>query len=341
VLLFGSSHWRWGPIGFGPGTGQEMGLEGDGSPGTMFEILEGVAGDPGDPVAESTVEIAAAPAGTNNPPVNQSAPTVIPKPTSVAGLTKPPTTTPTISAASLPVFGTSGSAFGHLGGGRDAIQGSQGNGGGGGGNGGTGTGGGNGSGGGIPGAGFLGLRDRGTRVIYVIDCSTSMANDNAMRTAKAALVASLQSLTESQQFQIVFYNNAPSLMKLRNASPGDLAYATEVNKTFARQYIAGIEPDLGTNHVPALQLALRLKPEVLFFLTDADEPQITPGELQELQRLNQGKTRIHTIEFGRGGELGENINFLKKLASQNGGTYRYHDVRRSGESEKWEVGSEK
>jgi hypothetical protein len=166
-------------------------------------------------------------------------------------------------------------------------------------------------------------------VVFVIDCSTSMANDNAMRTAKAALVASLQSLTESQQFQIVFYNNTPSLMKLRNGRPGEMAFATEVNKTFARQYIAGIEPDLGTDHVPALKLALRLGPEVIFFLTDADEPQISPGELDELRRLNQGRTRIHTIEFGRGAELGENINFLKKLARQNGGTYRYHDVRRA------------
>jgi Ca-activated chloride channel family protein len=183
-------------------------------------------------------------------------------------------------------------------------------------------------GGGVPGTAFLGVRDQATRVVYVIDCSASMANDNRMRSAKAALVASLQSLTEMQQFQILFYNNTPNLMRLRSGASLDMAFATEVNKTLARQHISGIEPSDGTDHVPALKMALRLGPEVIFFLTDADEPQLSAGELHELHRLNAGRTRIHTIEFGRGAELGDTVNFLKKLAAQNGGTYRYHDVRR-------------
>ena len=179
----------------------------------------------------------------------------------------------------------------------------------------------------IPGAAFMGARDDGTRIVFVVDCSASMANYGAMRSAKAALMSSLQSLSDAQQFQIIFYNQKPRPMTLRGQTGGQLAFATEINKSFARQHISGIEPDFGTDHMPALRLALRMGPEVIFFLTDADEPQLTTGELQELQRLNQGRARIHTIEFGVDAALDVD-HFLKKLARQNGGTYRYYDVKR-------------
>ncbi len=186
-------------------------------------------------------------------------------------------------------------------------------------------GGGSGAGGGLPGAIFMGARDNGTRIVFAIDCSASMANYGAMRSAKAALVSSLQTLSDSQQFQIVFYNQQPRLLSLRGGA--ELMFATEVNKTLARQYISGVDPDQGTDHIPALKMALRLGPEVLFFLTDADEPQLNAAELNEIHQLNRGRTRIHTIEFGIGGDVDVD-NFLKKLARQNGGTYRYFDVKR-------------
>jgi hypothetical protein len=178
----------------------------------------------------------------------------------------------------------------------------------------------------VPGAAFMGAKDNGTRVVFAIDCSASMSNHNAMRSAKAALVSSLQSLSDTQQFQVIFYNQKPQPLSLRGTK-GELYLGTEVNKTLARQQIGGVMPDLGTDHLPALKMALRMGPEVLFFLTDADEPQLSSGELEEVQRLNRGRTRIHTIEFGTGGATTVD-NFLKKLARQNGGTYRYYDVKR-------------
>ncbi len=179
----------------------------------------------------------------------------------------------------------------------------------------------------MPGAAFMGAQDNGTRVVFVIDCSASMANYGAMLSAKAALVSSLQTLADTQQFQIIFYNQTPRLMSVRGRTYGELMFATEVNKALARQFIGGIEPGLGTDHMPALKMGLRMTPEVLFFLTDADQPTLSAGELNELQRLNQGRTRIHTIEFGVDASL-QVDNFLTKLARQNGGTYRYFDVKR-------------
>ncbi len=179
---------------------------------------------------------------------------------------------------------------------------------------------------GLPGTAFLGARDKGSRIVFVVDCSASMANYHAMRSAKAALASSLNTLTDAQQFQVIFYNQTTKPLPPRGRSDGPLFFATDVNKTYALQAIGLIDPDLGTDHLPALKLALRMGPEVIFFLTDADEPQLSAAELAEITRLNQGRARIHTIEFGKGAELNLD-NFLKKLARQNGGTYRYHDVK--------------
>lgn len=183
--------------------------------------------------------------------------------------------------------------------------------------------------GGIPGTAFMGIRDNASRVVFVIDSSASMFNHHAMQAAKAALISSLQTLTDSQQFQVIFYNDRPQLLGVPDRRDPTLAFATEVNKVKARQEIAAVTPDRGTNHLDALKLAMRLGPEVIYLLTDADEPQLTAAELNQIDRTNQGRARIHCIEFGVGAALANGPqNFLQKLARQNGGTYRYHDVKR-------------
>jgi hypothetical protein len=185
--------------------------------------------------------------------------------------------------------------------------------------------------GGVPGTAFMGAQDQGSKVVFVIDASGSMTSHNSMQVAKASLVSSLQALDGNQQFLIIFYDDKPSVLHLRDSNLPQLYAATEIHKTLARQKIAGIQPGTGTQHVPALEMALRLRPDVIFFLTDAQEPPIYPSELDALKKLNSQKTRIHTIEFGVGPEVSEATsanNFLRKLSRQNQGTYRYYDVTR-------------
>lgn len=183
--------------------------------------------------------------------------------------------------------------------------------------------------GGTPGTAFMGTEDEGSKVVFVIDASGSMTSNNSMQVAKSALVSSLQALAGDQQFLIIFYDDKPVVLHLRDAHKPQLYAATEIHKTLAKQKIAGIQPGTGTQHVPALEMALRLSPDVIFFLTDGQEPPIYEGELASLKRMNGRKTRIHSIEFGVGPEVSEASfpkNFLRKLSRQNGGTYRYYDV---------------
>ena len=108
-----------------------------------------------------------------------------------------------------------------------------------------------------------------------------------------------------------------------------MQWATDINRTLARQFISGVQPDGGTDHMPALKKALRYQPDHLFFLTDADQPILSARELNEIKTTNNGRTKIHCVEFGKGPEISGD-NFLKKLARDNDGTYRYRDVTRFG-----------
>ena len=175
---------------------------------------------------------------------------------------------------------------------------------------------------------FFDIAAKGTRFVYVLDRSGSMYDHGAIRVAKEELVVSLAALEPTQQFQVVFYNQG--LLELTGS--GDrpqLQWATDINRTLARQFISSVQPDGGTDHMPALKKALRYQPEHLFFLTDADQPILSARELHEIKTANNGRTAIHCVEFGKGPEL-PGDNFLRKLARENGGTYRYRDVTRFG-----------
>jgi hypothetical protein len=172
---------------------------------------------------------------------------------------------------------------------------------------------------------IFGIPAEGYKFVYVFDRSGSMGGQGstALNRAKAELLASLESLGETHQFQIIFYNEHPTIFNLAG-QPRRLVFGNHPNKAQAQKFIHGIVADGGTEHEPALLAALALSPDVIFFLTDADQPELTPTQLRKIADRNRRGTAINTIEFGAGPPLGE--NFLSRLAAQNGGQYRYVDI---------------
>jgi Ca-activated chloride channel family protein len=168
---------------------------------------------------------------------------------------------------------------------------------------------------------FFGARAVGKKFAYVLDASGSMVD--AIDVAKAELLASLQQLQPPQEFQIVFYTLHPDPIPVPGR--GGLLLATEANRAIARQFIRMRQPDSGTEHLAALRLALSWKPDVLFFLTDAEDPRLRQADLDKVRSWNRSQCQIHAIEFGRGADLGGD-NFLKKIARQNHGSYSYRDI---------------
>ncbi len=175
---------------------------------------------------------------------------------------------------------------------------------------------------------LFGIVGEGYKFVYVFDRSGSMGGSgrNALRAVKAELLASLEHLDTVHQFQIVFYNERPLLFN-PSGTPGRLAFANEQNKDRARRFIESITADGGTEHEDALRLAIKMRPDVIFFLTDADEPPLTRSQLDRIQRLAAGIT-IHAIEFGPGPKP-EGKTFLAVLAGENAGQYTYVDISKA------------
>jgi hypothetical protein len=141
--------------------------------------------------------------------------------------------------------------------------------------------------------------------------------------AKQQLVNSLADLEEIHQFQIIFYNEQPKVFKTggRTAS---LVFGDERGKQAGISFAESITAVGATRHMPAISMAIGMRPDVIFFLTDADEPQLTEFELKKIRQLNRGTT-INAIQFGAGPQ-GTTDNFLVRLSRQNGGQHAYVDV---------------
>jgi hypothetical protein len=173
--------------------------------------------------------------------------------------------------------------------------------------------------------GVFGVSGVGYKFVYVFDRSGSMDGHGGapLAAAKSELIHSLQELDKVHQFQIVFYNEHPRVFTL-SGNDGRLAFGTRQNKRLAERFIMGITADGATQHEEAILLALAMDPDVIFFLTDADEPSLSPRQLAHIARRNNG-TSINTIEFGYGPQ-GNSDNFLAWLARQNGGRHVYVNI---------------
>ena len=172
---------------------------------------------------------------------------------------------------------------------------------------------------------LFGVVGEGYKFVFVIDRSGSMGGEgrNALDAVKAELVESLKNLDTVHQFQLIFYNHRPVLMNPAGG-PGRLAFATEANKRRAERFLDAVTAEGGTNHEDALRMAVRMQPDVIFFLTDADEPALEPAQLAKISDMAAGIV-INTIEFGDGPKP-EQPSFIAELAKRNGGGYVYVDT---------------
>jgi hypothetical protein len=148
-----------------------------------------------------------------------------------------------------------------------------------------------------------------------------MATRNSLEVAKREVLSSLNVLPPDAEFAVVFYNLRARMLSGPDGRQGRMS-ATAGNKARVQDQLKTVAPEGGTDHMLALRTGLGLKPEVLFFLTDADL--MTNNDVNEILGESQG-TRIQAVEFGHGPDLGQDTP-LRRLATTTGGGYRYIDV---------------
>jgi hypothetical protein len=187
----------------------------------------------------------------------------------------------------------------------------------------TGIGAGGGDGDGIKiGVSFFSSSAEGNSFVFVVDMSGSMSSPSRggstrFHRAMLELTKSISKLKARQKFYIIFFNT--ETQPLFYPKPArELVPATTSMKNRARRWIRSRQPQSGTDPNEAFDLALRLEPDAIFFLTDGELPD-PEGTRRAVQLFNRKKVAIHTIGF----ETFDGDDTLQQLAKENGGTYRH------------------
>ncbi len=201
---------------------------------------------------------------------------------------------------------------------------------------------------------FFGIRDTSSSVVIMIDVSDSMFT----RTGDAAS-GKLVKLGPEQSFQTV---RDEAIKLVRTLGPNirfdlvrwaggayawkpELVTASEENKQAAINHIQS-DVDMktakrkkgqpgGTRHDYALAEAFRLKPEVIYMLTDGNATAAKPGgglapipeeeiyNAAEKGQQSLGKrARLHAIYYVTGEDKPDERQMLTRLATRNGGQFR-------------------
>lgn len=157
---------------------------------------------------------------------------------------------------------------------------------------------------------FFGIRARGQFFVYVVDCSGSMIDEDRLVRAKRELRRSINRLQVPQRFKVIFYNDQPVPM------PGDLPRSADQNsKDQLAAWLRLIEPDGETDPRAAIGLALALRPDAVFLLSDGEFPD---GTVEAIAKKNSRKVPIHCVDLS-GGESGDQ---LRRIAADSRGEYR-------------------
>lgn len=163
---------------------------------------------------------------------------------------------------------------------------------------------------------FFGTKGTGNSVVYVVDVSGSMATNQRFETAVDEILKSLDRLTKLQRFSVVFYNHR-DIPLFDSQRTSKLLVANPPTKARARRWISGeLHPGGGTQPIPALERAIKMRPDLIYLMTDGEIP---PETREFLKQMNKRKTVIHTIAF----QSIDGQMILKQIAEDHGGTFRF------------------
>jgi hypothetical protein len=186
------------------------------------------------------------------------------------------------------------------------------------------------------GAEFFGVKAYGKRFVFVVDRSISMKGDK-FDEARQEVYEAVRRLGPDKEFYVIFFagDSLPMFSKVE-PQQGFLP-ATEENIAQLDPWLWSMGLRSWTDPYEALTIAMRLKPDAVYLLTDgeftapgtresvlrqriekylkkANRPELTDGD-------RHWPTIVHTIGFYTTNARGAAA--LKAIAAQNGGTYQF------------------
>jgi Ca-activated chloride channel family protein len=151
--------------------------------------------------------------------------------------------------------------------------------------------------------------------IFVIDVSGSMSGES-LEQAKAALAFAIDRLAPEDHFNVIKFSDDASALFPGSVPAGDRALEE------AREHVAALRTEGGTNMMPALDLAFAGRPvpgavRQVVFVTDG----AVGNEAQLLQRIRfrLGSSRLFTVGIGSA----PNGHFMSRAAEEGRGSFTY------------------
>lgn len=161
------------------------------------------------------------------------------------------------------------------------------------------------------------------RLVFIIDCSASMRDNNRMVAAKAELIDAINALNEETYFDIVAFNSTVGPWQRT------LQKATTPAKAAAAQWVNALEPINYTNSYGALAATFGFKNlEAIYFVSDGAP---TVGDIVDKDKIVEAvregnrvrRVSLYTIGIEPDKDRENSFEgFLRALAEQNNGMYR-------------------
>jgi hypothetical protein len=172
---------------------------------------------------------------------------------------------------------------------------------------------------------YYGIPIGAKRIVFALDISGSMRENGKIETAKRELCEVIRNLTPDVFFGVVAFNGRVHLWQ------GELVPANERNREQAAQDVLAQQTGGGTASYDALEAALTLDPEAIYFVSDGEPrtgkivvPEEIVATIAATNRLR--RVSIHAIGIGTNDrDAGALAGFMKSLAEANWGEYRAVD----------------
>lgn len=169
---------------------------------------------------------------------------------------------------------------------------------------------------------FFGTKSYGSDFVFVIDCSSSMGVQYRWDRAVDELVQTLEQLDSKQKFLVLLYNDRNYVMFGGNTSQ-KLIPANRENKRRIKNWLDLATPFAGTRPGDSVRLALKKKPDAIYFLSDGELRDNTMFDLRFWNVPRRGPdgikrlTPIHTILLGS--NFGRET--MRTIAEENNGIF--------------------
>lgn len=171
---------------------------------------------------------------------------------------------------------------------------------------------------------FFGVSATGSSFVFIVDCSRSMIGPR-FEAAKRELLYAVRRLSPTQRFYVIFFDGMTKPMRINGEIPHNAApvLATQENLNQLETWVHSVPNGPWTNPSGAVELALDLRPDAIYLLSDGDftDHGATRKTLSRRNLDEQRRPRIAVHTIGLHSRDGEAT--LRALAKTHGGEYRF------------------